>query len=115
MKQRITEGLIAFVDQRFPGFKDQVAFAELGTPLSVEHFMNHHRGAIYGLPAVPERYQMDWLKPQTPLENMYLTGVDVGAPGILGAALGGMATAGAMTGDPELTKKMFYGVSTRVH
>ncbi|MHB1682913.1 MAG: PadR family transcriptional regulator [Bacilli bacterium] len=55
LKERMTETVLAYVEQRYPGFRDLVAYKELSTPLTVESFTGHHRGAIYGLPATPER------------------------------------------------------------
>ncbi len=53
---------------------------------------------MYGLPATPQRYRTRDLKVRTPIRNLYLTGSDVSSLGILGAMMGGVATAAAVAG-----------------
>lgn len=90
LKKKITDSLLDFVDQRIPGFRSQVAYAELATPLSIEHFTGHRLGGIYGFPAVPERYDMKILGPRTPLKGLSLVGTDVYNHGVTGALVGGV-------------------------
>jgi hypothetical protein len=47
LKQRVAEGLLEFVDRRYPGFKALVEYCEVSTPLTVEHFTGicGHRGS----------------------------------------------------------------------
>jgi len=92
LKQRIAEGLIGFVDRRFPGFAELVDYCELSTPLSTANFTGHKNGCIYGLPGIPEKLSASWLSPRTPVRNLYLTGADVTGQGIVGALMGGILT-----------------------
>jgi phytoene dehydrogenase-like protein len=97
LKERITEALLDFVERRHPGFRELVEFRELSTPLTNEFMTGHHRGAIYGLPSVPERFRkenLSWTRPKTPVEGLYLTGADVSSLGIVGAMMGGLTTLG---------------------
>jgi phytoene dehydrogenase-like protein len=98
VKDRIARALLDIVEIRYPGFEDLVEYSELGTPLTFEHFAAAPAGAIYGYPGTPDRYRKPWLAPQTPIRNLYLTGVDVALPGILGALMGGVLTAGCVIG-----------------
>lgn len=98
LKETVGRGLIAFADRHIPGLADLVGFVEVSTPLTVEHFTGHPFGAYYGVPAVPQKWQVPWLDPKTPVEGLYLTGTDVGTPGIMGAAIGGLVTAGRVLG-----------------
>jgi phytoene dehydrogenase-like protein len=97
-KARMAAGMLDLVDRHFPGFSDLVDYSELSTPLSVEHFTAHPRGAIYGLPGTPERFRQSWLGVRTPVKNVLLAGADVYLHGVLGAAMGGVAAAGAGLG-----------------
>ena len=92
LKQRISEALISFVDSRYPGFADLIEYRELSTPLTTTDFTGHRHGCIYGLPATPEKFSAKWLKPKTPIKNLYLTGSDVADHGIVGALMGGVMT-----------------------
>ena len=98
-KQRVTDALLRFVDRFHPGFSGLVQYAELGTPLSVQHFTAQPAGAVYGLPSSPERYAvMCDAGVATPIEGLLLTGSDVATHGIVGAMLGGAVTAGHVLG-----------------
>lgn len=98
LKEKITETLLDFVESRIPGFRAQIAFAELSTPLSVEHFTSHRKGAIYGYPGTPRRYGLKSLKAKTPLKGLSLVGADVGGLGIAGAMMGGLLGVSAQHG-----------------
>ncbi len=98
LKDKISTGLINFVDRRYPGFRNMVDHAELSTPLTSEHFTAHPEGAMYGLPATPERYRQKWLKVKTPVKGFYLTGTDISALGIVPSMMGGLATASYLNG-----------------
>lgn len=93
LKHHIAQNLIGFVDKHYPGFADLVDFYEVSTPLTVQQFTGHTHGGIYGIPATPERFGYEWLRPETSLEGLYLTGTDVASLGIVGAMQGGVATA----------------------
>ena len=98
LKDTISDGLINFVNRRYPGFRNMVDHAELATPLTSEHFTDHSEGAMYGLPATPERYRQKWLKVKTPLKGFYITGTDISALGVVPSMMGGLATASYLNG-----------------
>jgi all-trans-retinol 13,14-reductase len=79
-----------------------VAYAELSTPLSTEHFTRAAAGAIYGIEPTPERFANRWLRPRTPVPGLFLSGSDVGTAGVIGAMLGGMLAAVAAEPLPAL-------------
>lgn len=93
LKRTISEGLLGLAETAIPGLTDLVSYAELSTPLSVEHFSGHPAGAFYGLPATPARVMASHLGPRTPIPGLYLTGQDAGCSGIVGAMMSGMGTA----------------------
>jgi all-trans-retinol 13,14-reductase len=97
-KDRMTEALLDLVEQQHPGFRNLVAYAELATPLTFETFTAAPSGTIYGYPATPERFRKPWLAPRTAVRNLYLTGADAGLLGVMGALMGGVATASLLLG-----------------
>ena len=97
-KKRITEALLDLVERQHPGFRDLVAYAELATPITFEYFTGAPSGTIYGYPATPEKFRKSWLKPRTPIRNLYLTGTDAAVLGVMGALMGGIATASTLLG-----------------
>ena len=98
LKDKLAETLIDFVNERYSGFKDLVNYQEVSTPITIETFTGHLRGTICEIPATPERFRLSWLKVATPVKNLYLTGTDVAALGILGALMGGVATSAHLLG-----------------
>lgn len=98
LKQQIAEQLIAQVERKLPGFADLVAYVDVSTPLSMEYFVGHRRGAFYGVPATPARLFQPWTRAQSPVRNLYLTGCDVMTAGVMGALMGGVKTAGVLNG-----------------
>ncbi|MCE9596979.1 MAG: NAD(P)/FAD-dependent oxidoreductase [Spirochaetia bacterium] len=95
LKERIAQLLIGYIDQHLPGFKDNIEFHELSTPITNEHFTGHPRGSIYGLACVPDRFRGSkaaFSRANTPIPGLFLTGADVSSPGVAGAMMGGFAT-----------------------
>jgi all-trans-retinol 13,14-reductase len=88
-KENISEALLAQYLEHYPDLAPMVQFTELSTPLSTNHFARSHRGSIYGLASVPDRFTNSDLEPKTSVKNLYMAGVDVMAPGIAGAIGGG--------------------------
>jgi all-trans-retinol 13,14-reductase len=103
-KDRITQALLDLVEQHRPGFRSLVAYAELATPLTFEHFTAAPLGAIYGYPATPDKFRKPWLAPKTAVKNLYLTGTDASVLGIMGALMGGVATASLLLGPAGFLK-----------
>ena len=93
LKLRIGEGLLRLAETAVPGLTGLVEYAELSTPLTVEHYTSHPGGRFYGLPATPERYRSQLLGPSTPIQGLYLSGSDAGCLGILGSLMGGVGAA----------------------
>lgn len=98
IKQELAQELIAKVDSRIPGFAALVDYVDVSTPLTMEYFQGNPHGEFYGLPATPQRLFQPWTSATTPVRNLYLTGGDVMSPGVVGAMIGGVKTAGALMG-----------------
>ena len=49
--------LQAELERHVPAVAGRIDRAELSTPLSTRHFMNHARGEVYGVAATPERFR----------------------------------------------------------
>ncbi|MFO1519666.1 MAG: NAD(P)/FAD-dependent oxidoreductase [bacterium] len=95
-KASLTERLMEQVYRHVPQIKGKIDHMELSTPLSTRHFCNYQHGEIYGLEHTPERFRMKWLRPHTPIKNLFLTGQDIVTDGIGGALFGGVLTASAV-------------------
>lgn len=95
-KQSIADRLLENVYRYVPQVKGKIDYYEISTPLSTKHFANYEHGEIYGIEHTPERFRLRWLKPHTPIKNLYLTGQDIVTDGIGGALFGGVLSASAI-------------------
>jgi hypothetical protein len=105
-KERITENLLTFIETKIPGFSNLVVFKELATPLTIAHFTGRKMGSLYGLPSTPERFLIKELSAQTDVKNLVVSGADIGALGMMGALLGGVAAASVAMGSAGFLKIM---------
>ncbi len=100
LKRNIEQRLIAQLERRIPEVMQHLAFYELSSPITTEHFTRASHGAIYGLEASPARFTCSKLRTRTPLAGFYMTGVDIASLGVVGAMTSGMLTAATL--DPRL-------------
>ena len=87
--------------KHFPQLKGKDLHIEASTPLSCKYYLNSGGGEIYGIDHTAERFSyetMAALRPQTPVEGLWLTGQDVLTAGFGGALMGGFFSASAITG-----------------
>ncbi len=95
-KEKLSQRLLETLYRHAPQLRGKVDYYELSTPLSTQHFANYQSGELYGINHTPERFEQRFLRPQTPIKNLYLTGQDVISCGIGGALAGGLLTASAI-------------------
>ena len=96
MGQRmLNEGLYKY----YPKTKGKVTHYEMGTPLTNQFYLGCLDGEGYGLDSNASRYsEIDMLRPQTSINNLYLTGQDVCTLGFTGALMGGILTSHSILG-----------------
>jgi all-trans-retinol 13,14-reductase len=98
LKARLGEGMLALLLRYLPGLAPAIVHREVSTPRTTARFTGHASGEIYGLAGTPLRFRTD-LRPRVAgVEGCFLTGQDVLASGIAGAASGGLLTASAILG-----------------
>ncbi len=93
LKADLKARMLKLIFKHRPGLEPMLRHAELSTPLTTEHFANPAAGAIYGVVSTPDRYRNPWLRPRTPIRNLFLSGCDVGSAGVMGAFAGGLLSA----------------------
>ncbi len=100
LKAKFSERLLEALYEQVPQIRGKIDFYELSTPLSTRTFANYERGEIYGLDHTPSRFRQSFLRPETPVRGLYLTGQDVCSAGIGGALFGAvLATSAIMKRD----------------
>ncbi|MFE5331328.1 2Fe-2S iron-sulfur cluster-binding protein [Embleya sp. NPDC056575] len=95
-KDELTERLIGRLEERWPGFRETIAFAELATPLSFETYQHSVLGSFYGLAATPQRLRSPRAGCRTPVKGLFVAGQDAWGSGVVGALAGGLMAANAV-------------------
>mgnify|MGYP000521454147 CR=1 FL=1 len=99
LKESIAQRLLKVLYEKEPQVKGKVDYYELSSPLTTKHFVNYEKGELYGLEHTSERFEQKFLRPRTPIKNLYLTGQDIATAGIGGATFAGLLTASTITGE----------------
>ena len=95
LKKELQETMLKQFLENMPQLEAFIDYVELSTPLSTEFFNRSMKGAIYGIEPTPERFQNPWLRPKSPIPNLYLSGSDIASVGVIGAMMGGVLCASA--------------------
>nr|WP_298164254.1 NAD(P)/FAD-dependent oxidoreductase [uncultured Pseudomonas sp.] len=103
LKEDIGKRLLEELLRHVPKAREAVDYYEVSTPLSYETFAKRERGGFMGIESSPQRFQQKWLRAQTPIEGLYLTGQDVATDGVIGALVGGVLCASAVVGKDMMT------------
>ncbi|HMU97444.1 MAG TPA: NAD(P)/FAD-dependent oxidoreductase [Chitinophagales bacterium] len=111
-KEKIAQRLLAHLYKVEPQVEGKIDTYELSTPLSTKNFCSYQKGEIYGLTHSPQRFDSEYLKPQTPIKNLYLTGQDIVTVGIAGALMSGVLTTSAILGKNIMNDIIQYAKST---
>jgi all-trans-retinol 13,14-reductase len=89
-KQQLHQKLLDQFFRHMPALEPLLDYAELSTPLSTDKFCRPTAGSIYGLEPTPERFRCRWLRPRSPLRQLYFAGGEVTSVGVIGAMMGGV-------------------------
>ncbi len=95
LKQAIQDSLLEQLLRNMPELREYVDYVEVSTPLSTDHFCRPVAGSIYGIEPTPERFRCPWLKPRSPIKNLFFSGSEVATVGVIGAMMGGVLCAAA--------------------
>ncbi|NHZ84346.1 MAG: FAD-dependent oxidoreductase [Planctomycetia bacterium] len=90
LKDEIADRMLNFLDKRIPGFKKSVVFKELATPLTNIHYINSHKGNIYGTDKITRQMIFLGFNTKTEIKNLYLCGASTlshGVAGVIGTGL----------------------------
>lgn len=93
LKEQLAAKLLDMLYKHVPQLRGKIDVYELSTPLTTRHFANQPHGEIYGIDHTPSRFRQRWLRPQTAVPGLYLTGQDIASCGVAGALIGGVLTA----------------------
>lgn len=97
-KEKLSLRLLEKLYGQEPQLRGKIDYYELSTPLSTAHFTNYQRGELYGIDHDVNRFNQTFLRPKSPIKNLYLTGQDIVSCGVGGALSAGLLAASAITG-----------------
>ena len=103
-KQNVEHKMLAALARYFPALMPLIRYTNLATPLTTAKVTGAYHGASYGLETSPQRFLSRALNAKTPISGFYLSGQDVGTPGLQGAMWGGLMTAGSI--DPRVFRHL---------
>jgi all-trans-retinol 13,14-reductase len=70
-KRRVTDQLIERLDQLLPGAKNQVVYADLGTPLTMQRYTLNANGTAYGFAQIPKQAGRHRVRIKSPVRDLY--------------------------------------------
>jgi all-trans-retinol 13,14-reductase len=92
-KARLEKAMLEQLLEHRPELRPMVRHVELSTPISTDNFCRPVEGSIYGLEPVPARFACRWLRPRSPIQNLFFSGSEVATVGVIGAMMGGVLSA----------------------
>ena len=97
-KKKLIEKLLNTVEKVIPDARKHIIQAELGTPLTNNHYINSTRGNVYGTEKTLKGVGPFAFKAKTEIESLYLTGASTLSHGVGGATNSGVETASKILG-----------------
>jgi all-trans-retinol 13,14-reductase len=109
VKKQMAEKMFEILYRVAPQLRGKVDYFEVSSPLSAKHYVGHPSGEIYGTAHTPKRFRQTFLKPHTPVKNLYLTGQDAMIASISGGVMGGVLCASAI-----LKKNLLWTIDKKI-
>jgi all-trans-retinol 13,14-reductase len=98
LKKELSDRMLKAVGKVIPEVEKHVVFSELGTPLTNQHYVAGHRGAVYGTEKLLSQIGPRGFGPATEIENLLLCGASAKVHGVIGATTSGLAAAAKLLG-----------------
>jgi all-trans-retinol 13,14-reductase len=97
---------LAYLERCVPGLGRSIVRRDISTPLTNLRFNGSEQGTAYGIYHAIRNTGARSIGPRTHLQNLLLTGQNVLFPGILGASISGLRTAGNLLGIKRILKDL---------
>lgn len=105
-KEALGDRLMEQLYEKLPHLRGKVDYFEVSTPLSTNWFGGYQQGELYGLAHTAERMRQKWLRPQTRINGLWLTGQDILTCGVTGAMMAGMLSTMSIVGPRKMAPLM---------
>jgi len=106
-KLKLSEELILVLQNRFPELKSAIKSYYSSTPLTYRDYIGTPNGSAYGYIKDSEDPIKAFVLPKTRIPNLFLTGQNINAHGMVGVSTGAITTLSFITDIDEITKEIF--------
>ncbi len=107
-KNRKAEECIDLVTTHMPELKGNIENVYTSTPLTYRDYTGTWQGSAYGIRKNYNNVLMTLLTPQTPVENLLLTGQNLNLHGVLGVTMTSFFTCAKLLGMKELVRDLNF-------
>jgi len=105
-KEEKTAKLLAAVENKYPGLKENIVAHYVSTPLTFKDYTGTKNGSAYGIMKDCHNPALSILSPRTRIPNLFFTGQNLNIHGVLGTTIGAVLTCSELLGFRELVKKI---------
>lgn len=105
-KHRKSEKLIDLVEERFPGFRNNIQSYYTATPLTVRDYTGTDDGSLYGIVKDYREPMRTFISPRTKIPNLFLTGQNLSMHGVLGVTVNAVMTCSEILGKDYVLNKI---------
>ena len=105
-KQKMTDRVLDFMEQRHPGFRDSIDFVMASSPLTIRDFYGNKEGSNYGFQKDSHDIMLSQMFVMTKVKKLFLTGQNVNIHGLCGVSLTAIQTAEAFVGQNVIVRKI---------
>lgn len=105
-KQQMTEQMLVFMEQLYPGFRDHIDFVTASSPLTIRDYYGNKEGSNYGFLKDSHNIMLSQMSVFTKVKNLFLTGQNVNIHGLCGVSLTAIQTAEAFLEPNAIVRKI---------
>lgn len=105
-KQKMTDKVLGFMEQLYPGFRDDIDFVMASSPLTIRDYYGNKEGSNYGFLKESHDIMRSQMFVMTKVKKLYLTGQNVNIHGLCGVSLTAIQTAEAFVGQNVIVRKI---------
>lgn len=106
LKEDLFKPIFEVLNERFPNFSDSILKVCYSSPITNMRYNPTPNGSAYGIYHSFENTGPRALGPRTHFSNLYLTGQNTLFPGLLGASISGLRTAGHIVGIKRILREL---------
>ena len=92
LKKEKAEAILDLLGRQFPELRKYILDYQVASPVTMKKYLNYEEGTMYGIIKDSRFLLKNTFLSQSPLNNVWLTGQDVGMHGVLGVSIAAIHT-----------------------